>query len=135
MSFIIDASVALSWCFADEATPTNTALLRKLKTDVAYVPALWSLEIGNVLLSAIKRKRLTLAEATEFLSLLTQLNIEIDADVTQRAMHEIFSLASSEGLTTYDATYLDLAMRRALPLATRDQELIAAAKRVGVNIL
>ncbi len=135
MGFIIDASVALSWCFADEATPTSVHLLRQLETDIAYAPELWRLEVSNALLSAIRRKRLSLAHATEFLSLVDQLNIEIDRALPEHSNHTIFLLAHAEGLTTYDATYLNLAMHRALPLATRDQALIAAAKRVGVKIL
>ena len=135
MSFVLDASVALSWRFADEATPMSVHLLRQLEAGVAYAPALWHLEVGNALLSAIRRKRLTMADASEFLFLLDKLNIEIDRNMSERANHEIFLLAHAEGLTTYDATYLDLAMRRALPLATRDQALICAAKRVGVSIL
>lgn len=135
MSFILDASIALSWCFADEATPTSARLLRQLETDLAHTPALWRLEVGNALLSSIRRKRLTPADATEFLYLLDQLNIEIDQEMSARASHEIFSLASAQGLTTYDATYLDLAMRLGLPLATRDKALIAAANRVGVKII
>jgi predicted nucleic acid-binding protein len=135
MNFILDASVALSWCFADEATPTSKHLLRQLETSIAHVPAVWRLEVGNALLSAIRRQRLTPADATEFLFLVDQLNIEIDLAMSERANHEIFFLAQAQELTTYDAAYLDLAMRRALPLATRDHALIAAAKRVGVDII
>ncbi len=127
--------MGFSWCFADEATPTTQKLLQQIKTDVAHAPALWRLEVGNALLSAIRRKRLTLAHATQFLFLIDKLNIKIDHAMSLRANHEIFLLAQAEGLTTYDATYLDLAMRLALPLATRDHALIAAAKRLRVDLI
>lgn len=133
MDFVIDASIVLSWCFSDEATPETSLLLKQIK--IAYAPALWSLEVGNALLTAIRRKRLTHAEAVNFLSLLNKLNIQIDLDMATRGTHDIFLLAHSEGLTTYDAAYLDLAMQRALPLATRDKALALAAKRLGVTVI
>lgn len=135
MEFIIDASVALGWCFSDEATPTTRRLLKQLDKETAHVPVLWFLEVGNVLLTAIRKKRLTQADATKFLSLINSLKIEVDLDAATNGAHDIFLLAQAENLTTYDAAYLSLAMRLGLPLATRDKALIVSAKRVGVDLI
>ena len=135
MNFVLDASVTLAWCFKDEQTPLTDALLDRLETEQAFVPGLWTLEIGNILLSACRRKRITYAMATEFLSLLGALDIQIDDATANYGFHDIFLLAHSEKLTTYDAAYLELAMRLGLPLATRDIQLSEAALRVGVKVI
>ena len=135
MNFVLDASVTLAWCFKDEQTPETTALLDRLETAQAFVPGLWTLEIGNILLSACKKQRISYANATEFLNLLTVLNIEIDDLTATNGFHDIFLLAHAEKLTTYDAAYLELAMRMGLPLATKDNQLARAALRVGVTLV
>jgi predicted nucleic acid-binding protein len=135
MDYVLDASVTLAWCFKDEQTPETNALLDKLETVQAFVPGLWSLEIGNILLSACRRQRITYASATEFLTLLNALDIQTDHVTADYGFHDIFLLAHSENLTTYDAAYLELAMRLGLPLATRDKALAEAALRVGVKVL
>lgn len=133
--FVLDASVALSWCFEDEATETTKKLLESLEKQTAYVPELWLLEVGNILVLAERRKRITYARISEYLTLIQALNIQIDTETRNRGFHEIFSLAYAEKLTTYDAAYLDLAMRQGLPLATKDEALHHAAKRLGVEII
>lgn len=135
MNFVLDASITLAWCFSDEATPTTVKLLERLEVESAIVPGLWSLEVGNILLAAEKRKRISYAGIKEFLGLLENLHIEIDSETGVRGFRDIFFLAHSEKLTIYDATYLELAMRYGLPLATKDNALIDAAKRVGVKII
>ena len=135
MAFVLDASIALAWCFDDEATPETTALLDRLTTEVAYVPELWSLELGNILIGALKRKRITPAKVAEFFAMLDIINIRIDKETANRGFHEIFSLAQSQSLTTYDAAYLELAMRLGLPLATKDIALRNAAILLGVSVL
>lgn len=135
MNFVLDASITLAWCFADQATPETTRLLERLESESAIVPGLWTLEVGNILIAAEKRKRISYANIKEFLALLENLDIEIDSETGSRGLHDIIFLAHSEKLTTYDAAYLDLAMRYGLPLATKDTALIHAAKRVGVKII
>ncbi len=135
MSFVLDSSITVSWCFSDEATPLTKSLLKKVEEDTAYVPNLWPLELGNVLVMAEKRKRINYAQIIEFISLLNDLNIEIDNQTCNKAFHEILSLAYSENLTTYDAAYLELAMRLGLPLATKDKQLCETASRLGVVLL
>lgn len=135
MKFIVDASIALSWCFTDETTPNTVSLLERLETEIAIVPSIWPLEIGNILLAAQRRKRISYADMIQFLEMLDQINIKIDDETSNKSFHEILSLAYNEKLTTYDAAYLELAMRLGLPLATKDKELYAAGHRLGVHML
>ncbi|OGT38178.1 MAG: DNA-binding protein [Gammaproteobacteria bacterium RIFCSPHIGHO2_12_FULL_38_14] len=135
MNFVLDASITLAWCFSDEATPTTNALLERLEFDFAIVPEIWPLEVGNILIAAEKRKRISYANIKEFLALLESLNIKTDTETGARGFRDIIFLAHSEKLTTYDAAYLELAMRYGLPLATKDTALTHAAKRVGVKII
>lgn len=135
MNFVLDTSVTLTWCFADEATTDTIALLDQLETKTAIVPSIWSLEVGNILVAAEKRKRIKYADIAEFLALLENLNIQTDNETAQRGFKDIIFLTHSEKLTTYDAAYLELAMRLGLPLATRDAELQSVAKRLGVKVI
>jgi predicted nucleic acid-binding protein len=98
-------------------------------------PGLWHLEVANVLLQAEKRGRITTGDVGMRLELIAELPIATDTETTARAWREIRVLARAEGLTTYDATYLELAIRRGLPLQTKDEALIAAAERSGAAIL
>lgn len=133
-ALVIDTSVALVWCFEDEASPTSDALLDQVRDEGAVVPGLWHLEVANVLLQAEKRGRITGADIAMRLRLIAELPIDTDSETAARAWREILALARAEGLTTYDAAYLELAIRRGLPLLTKDQALIAAAQRTGVAV-
>jgi predicted nucleic acid-binding protein len=133
-TLVIDSSAALSWCFEDEASPRSDALFEQVRDQGAVVPGLWHLEVANVLLQAEKRGRITAADVTVRLELIAELPIVTDNETTARAWREILALARAEGLTTYDATYLELAIRRGLPLVSRDEALITAAKRSGVAV-
>lgn len=135
MQFVLDASIALSWCFTDESSPLTQSLLKKLENETAWVPSIWPLEIGNILISAERRKRIIYADMIQFLELLGHLPIKIDDDTSSKAFHEILLLAHSEKITTYDASYLELALRRGLPLASKDNALCKAAKYLGVEVL
>ena len=135
MSFVLDCSVTVAWLFEDEATPAIDALQDQLKEKVALVPGHWRLEVGNVLAQAERRKRLTPAQTSAHLELLDRLPVATDAETDSRAFREILSVARTEGLTTYDAAYLELAARRGVPLATLDRALARAARRVGVATL
>ena len=135
MGFVLDASIALSWCFSDETSELTSHLLARLEFEKAYVPQLWTLEMGNILITAERKKRISFAKIAEFLSLLDELDIQVDDETSSRGFREILSLAHSEKLTTYDASYLELAMRLGLPLATKDIALKEAARQLGVIIL
>jgi predicted nucleic acid-binding protein len=133
-ALVIDSSAALSWCFEDEASPESDALFEQVRDQGAVVPGLWHLEVANVLLQAERRGRIAAGDVTMRLELIAELPITIDNETTARAWREILALARAEGLTTYDATYLELAIRRGLPLQTKDAALITAAKRSGVAV-
>ena len=133
--FVLDASVAIAWCFEDESTPAASALLDRLRTAPGHVPALWALEMGNILLGAEKRKRITRARTVEFLEILGELDIRVDPDLPGRAFRDVLPLARERRLTTYDAAYLELAMRLGLPLATKGAALARAATALRVRTL
>lgn len=133
--FVLDNSVVMTWCFIDEKSRYADSVLDRLETAVGFVPAIWPLEVCNVLLVAERKKRLGAADSARFLSLLAQLPIVVEPETPERITGEIFALARQHKLSSYDASYLDLAMRKGLPLATMDKSLLAAAKRSNVPIL
>ena len=132
---VLDASSVLAWCFEDEGGPEADALIERVAADGATVPGLWSLEIANGLTMGERRGRVTPAESAAFIAMIEELPIVADRATAARALHETLGLARTHGLTTYDAAYLELAMRLGLPLATGDRNLEAAAKRVGVALV
>ena len=134
--FVLDSSVTMSWFFDDEATAATDQLLDRLNGDGrAIVAAHWALEVSNTLLMAERRKRSTLAASSHFMAILDALPIETDQETVSRASTSSMELARAQGLTLYDSAYLELAMRRSLPLATLDKQLRAAAKKTGVPCL
>ncbi len=132
--FVVDSSVVMSWCFEDETNGYAESVLESLAYAEAFAPAVWPLETGNVLLVAERRKRLSKAESVRFLALLDSLPVTVEQESPERMFGEIVALARQHGLSTYDASYLDLAMRFALPLATLDDNLARAAKKCTVPI-
>lgn len=137
MSFgvVIDASVALSWCYPDEQGDYGDRVLVALRENQGIVPSLWKIELANALLVGERRNRLTPADLASFLHLLDDLPIEQDLETASRALTETWLLARTYGLSVYDATYLELAMRLGLPLATLDQPLKKAARKAGVRLV
>jgi len=125
---VLDASVALSWCFADEASAETDDLLDRVRDDGALVPGLWFLELGNVLLQAERRGRISASDVSVRLDLISALPIFVDQNTIGRAWTEVLDIARADRLSLYDATYLEIAHRRALPLFTRDKALAAAAR-------
>ena len=132
--FVLDNSVVMAWCFDDEENDYADAALESLEAGEALAPAVWPLEAGNVLLAAERKQRLSQAASVRFLELLDVLPIQVEQESPDRMFKEVVSLAREQGLSTYDASYLDLAMRRALPLATRDAALMEAARRCGIPL-
>ena len=132
--FVVDNSIVMSWCFADEGDRYAEAVLESLETGNAFVPAIWPLEVGNVLLVAERKKRIGEAAAVRFLSLLDGLPITVEQETPDRMLREIVALARKYELSTYDASYLDLAMRLGAPISTRDAALIKAAKKCKVPL-
>jgi predicted nucleic acid-binding protein len=132
--FVVDNSVVMSWCFEEEENSYAEAVLESLEAGEAFVPAIWPLEVGNVLLVAERKKRLSQAAVVRFLELLGGLPIVVEQETPDRMLKEIVSLAREHRLSTYDASYLDLAMRLDLPLSTRDTSLMKAAKKCKVPV-
>jgi predicted nucleic acid-binding protein len=143
MTFVLDNSVALAWCFADERTPAVMALLDRAIQREAVAPSLWPLEAMNTLFVAQRKRRITEAQRKILIYDLSTLPVEIDhgpqdegkAASRSEIWRPIDILCERYGLTAYDAAYLALALRRRLPLATRDKALIAAAKAADVHLL
>jgi predicted nucleic acid-binding protein len=133
--FVLDSSVCLVWAFDDETSVFAEEVLDQLNTDGAAVPAIWPLEIMNTLIVGERRVRITLTEIEDFQGFLTTLPIALDDTALTTALVAVFNIARSEQLTVYDATYLELALRLGLPLATLDTRLRDAATRVGVPLL
>ena len=133
-TLIIDCSLTMAWYFKDEATPYTNAVRSAMATERAVVPALWPLEVANVLIMGERRKRSTQAHAAKWLRFLAALPITVDTDTPFRAFDPGLGLARLYKLTAYDAAYLELAIRLGLPLATLDADLEKAATASGVPI-
>ena len=130
--FVLDCSATLPWVFASETTKATDALHSVLIAGgKAWVPALWHLELGNVLLGARRKGRIDQAGIEKFLSTLELYDIEVDGETMPVAWTKTLSLAERFGLTVYDAAYLELALRKGLPLATLDESLRKALKEAG----
>lgn len=132
--FILDGSVALAWCFADEADTYADAIANRFPEVEAVVPALWHLEVANALLVGERRRRCDAADVAAWTAYLAALPISVDGQTDARAFGAILSLARAHTLSTYDAAYLELAQRRGLPLATLDRQLQAAAIAAGLAV-
>ena len=127
---VIDCSAAIPWFLEDEANAWSEGLLDALPRYSLHVPALWHLEFANVLLTAQRRKRINARDAKGLLARASRLPLATDGRVVP--LVEIADLADSNGITTYDAAYLELATRLKCPLATQDKALAKAASRFGV---
>lgn len=133
---VLDTTVAIAWCFEDHASRAMDDLLTKVVHDGAVVPPIWMTEISNVLLQAVRHGRLAPGTVQERLDVLDMLPIDIDGEGTGPAWRAtVLALATAEALSIYEASYLELAMRRALPLASGDAALRRAAARHGLAVL
>lgn len=132
MPFVVDASVTASWCFDDEKSPAADLAMDRLLDEGAVVPAIWRLEIRNILLVNERRGRIKLADADEFLADLDRLPIQVHADAPS---DRFLPLARKHRLTAYDTAYLELAVRTTTPLATLDLALAQAARSEGLAII
>jgi predicted nucleic acid-binding protein len=134
--FVLDASITLAWCFPEERAKYSDAVLDLLSHGAeAVVPAIWQFEVANALLAGEKRRRVTVAQVTSMLSRIAHLPISVDPIHTIHAFSQILPLARQAQLTEYDASYLELALRLSLPLATLDVQLQRAAKNAGLPLL
>ena len=134
MAFVLDCSVTIAWVFPDEATESTDRLRESLIDGRAFVPSLWPVEVGNVLLIATRRGRITRDDWPRIHTNLAALPIEIDPVSTTRVWSVALELATEHQLSVYDAMYLELAMRLQLPLATLDRALDAAGRSEGLAL-
>ena len=136
MSFVLDTSVTMRWFFGD-GKPSELAYAAKvldaLKTDDAIVPVTWGLEVANVIARAEAKELVTEARSGAFLEMLDGVNIESDVATFTHALSDTLQLARRYKLSAYDASYLELALRRGIALATLDVDLQRAARKAGVR--
>jgi len=133
---VLDASVVLAWCFPDESSSGAEKLLDLMADGAkAIVPAIWPFEVANALLTAERRKRLSMAQVTAALRTLTLLPIIVDEVQVESVFGDVLAVARQGQLTEYDAAYLELALREGLPLATLDDQLRRAARHAGISLV
>jgi len=135
-SFVLDASVALAWSFEDENSPYSEFVIGSLDRKRAAAPAIWPLEVTNALLMAIRQGRIERADATRLIGVFDRFPLDIDRANSRIAFEpKVLDIGLTYNLTAYDASYLELALRRGLPLPTQDKRLAEAANAAGVEIL
>jgi predicted nucleic acid-binding protein len=132
MALVLDSSVCLSWFFPDERTSFTDTALDVAAKEECWVPSLWRLEFSNALLVAERRRRLTHAERLQMLDEASRLTLRVDTHVHD--LRQLSSLASQHGLSTYDATYLELALRLGASMITLDKELATAGNAAGLEV-
>ncbi len=135
MSIVLDCSATLAWIYPDETTDAVLAVFDQVIHQGAFVPELWRTEIANCLTQGVRRSRITAIERSQSLSDLANMGIITDNQTGKHVWQESLILADRHRLTVYDATYLELALRLSLPLATLDDDLRRAAQDEGVTLL
>ncbi len=132
---VIDASIGLAWVHPDQSTSATDALLKEVGRGVQLVvPSLWPVEVANALLVLERRKKLKRDERLDALASLKALNVSVDEEGHRFVFTTVSELAERHGLSAYDATYLELALRERLPLATKDKPLREAAGKAGAEV-
>ncbi len=134
IQFVLDCSVAMSWCLVDEDNDYANAVLALMPDAVAFVPEIFTLEIANTLLVAERRNRMTSTQTTNAINLIQSLPIQIDPQTSALALGATLTLAREQELASYDAAYLELTIRLGLPLVTLDDRLAKAATRCSVPL-
>ncbi len=133
--FVADSSIGIGWVHPSQATELTRLLLNEAKSgSPVFVPSLWHLEVANALLVAVRRKLMTDAHRQRALALLNQFNLVVDEETWSQAFAATSDLAAKYSLSVYDASYLELARRKSLPLGSRDEPLLAAARKCGVAL-
>jgi predicted nucleic acid-binding protein len=135
VSLVLDSSVTVAWLYREEKKQIADEIFAILIDTGAWVPSLWYLEVANVLQTGIRRQRHGADFRERIFSDLLRLPIRVDAETHQQAWGETAHFAERHRLTTYDAAYLELAIRRGMPLATFDEDLRKAAASEGIELL
>ncbi len=135
-AFVLDASTAISWCFEEAQTPYSISVLDRIaEGEEVHVPSVWPLEVTNALVKAFRRRDISREEVFEYAHQLSSLPIIVESESPSRVFGDVLRLAERYQLTTYDASYLELAHRRGLPIATADTNLAQAAGAVQVHLV
>ena len=133
---MVDASVGVSWAVFTQSSPATDLLLEEVAAGKPFVvPGLWMYEVANALLVLLRRKKIQPQQSIRARRGLSRLHPVIDDDGPRLALHRIWDLAAEYSLSIYDAAYLELAQRKGLPLASRDEGLRGAATKCGIPIL
>ncbi|EAM49817.1 type II toxin-antitoxin system VapC family toxin [Crocosphaera watsonii WH 8501] len=135
IEFVLDCSISISWVLVDEDDDYANSILDLMTDATAFVPEIWSLEVVNTLLVAERRNRMTIEQSEQAIKLLQSLPIVIDTLTSSQAFQQTLKLGREQSLASYDAAYLELALRKNLPLATNDNRLIEVAKRCQVRLM
>ena len=131
---VLDASLTLAWCFPDESADYADAILQSTTRFDVFVPSIWALEVANALVVAERRGRITQAQTARIILLLRELPIRIDNSTMDASFGQVVALARSANLSAYDASYIELALRLCLPIATIDARLQLAAQSLGIPL-
>jgi predicted nucleic acid-binding protein len=135
MDFVLDASIAAAWVLEDEQDDLADEVIDSLTVKTAIAPHLWSLEVGNILLVSERRGRITAAKRRKMAEALLNLGVLEESPAQEVTLGAVMDLAAKHRLSSYDASYLELALRHALPLATLDEPLKRAAIAEGVSLV
>jgi len=130
MAFVVDNSVVIAWFIGDQATAHTIRLKERSRREILHAPSVWPLELVNSVWSLQKRRRLRAHQADEIIGKATRLGIIVHGQPV--VMQSLLALARQLALTSYDASYIELAQRLGLPLAAKDEVMLAAARRAGV---
>lgn len=133
-TFVLDASIALSWCFPDETNEYAKGVFERLSVEQATVPAIWPFEVTNGLVVGIRRGRIGEMQARDAADLMLALGVQVDG-FAHRAFRAVRDLAIAHGLSVYDASYIELAHRRELPMASADQKLRTVAQALAISLI
>ncbi|MGE3986331.1 type II toxin-antitoxin system VapC family toxin [Pseudorhodoplanes sp.] len=135
MSLVLDASIALAWALPDEDSALAQHVFEIIEGDGGWVPDIWRLEVANGLQIGVRRGRIDIGLRGGILADLADFPVRVDGETDRHAWGGTLTLASRLDLTLYDACYLELALRRHLPLATLDRNLRDAAAKAGVGVI
>jgi len=133
--FVLDCSMTMAWAFRDETTPGTLDALERAAHEACAAPSVWPLEVCNAVLTAQRRGRFSSEDAPLFLDLVAGLRVSVDDLALRRAIDQVLPLAVRHALSSYDAAYLELALRKNAPLATLDASLARAARDAGVELI
>ncbi len=134
-AFVLDCSVTMAWCFEDEANEETEHALALLEEMTAIVPPIWSIEVMNALRVAERKNRIDISSADKFICFLNDLPIHLDTSFSHLFNEKILTISRKHSLSTYDAAYLEIALRSNIPMISFDKDLCVAAKKEGVKLL